>query len=286
MAALVAQLRERTAEVARGGGEAAVERHRSRGKLPARERIDRLVDPDTAFLELNALAAWELYDGDAPSAGIVTGIGVVEGRECVIVANDATVKGGSYFPADGEEAPAGAGGGGAEPAAVHLPRRLRRRFPAAAGGGVPRPRPLRPDLLQPGADVGAGHPADRRGHGLVHRRRRVRAGDERRDGDRPRHRHDLHRRAAAGEGGDGPGRDRRGARRRGRAHAPLRRRRPLRNLGRARTRDRARDRAQPAHARTGAAVGHRRTGAARTRSRRTCTGSSRRTSATRWTRAS
>ena len=98
MSELVALLRERTAQVARGGGERAVERHRSRGKLTARERIDRLVDPDTAFLELNALAAWELYDGEAPSAGIVTGIGVVEGRECVIVANDATVKGGSYFP--------------------------------------------------------------------------------------------------------------------------------------------------------------------------------------------
>ena len=98
MAALVAELRERTAEVARGGGERAMERHRERGKLPVRERIDRLVDPDTAFLELGALAAWELYDAQAPSAGIVTGIGVVEGRECVIVANDATVKGGSYFP--------------------------------------------------------------------------------------------------------------------------------------------------------------------------------------------
>jgi acetyl-CoA carboxylase carboxyltransferase component len=98
MEALVAEVRERTAQVARGGGEKAMERHRSRGKLPARERIDRLVDPGTAFLELNALAAWDLYGGDAPSAGIVTGIGVVEGRECVIVANDATVKGGSYFP--------------------------------------------------------------------------------------------------------------------------------------------------------------------------------------------
>jgi acetyl-CoA carboxylase carboxyltransferase component len=98
MSELVAELRERTARVARGGGERAVERHRSRGKLTARERIDRLVDPDIAFLELNALAAWELYDGEAPSAGIVTGIGVVEGRECVVVANDATVKGGSYFP--------------------------------------------------------------------------------------------------------------------------------------------------------------------------------------------
>ncbi|HWJ44308.1 MAG TPA: carboxyl transferase domain-containing protein, partial [Gaiellaceae bacterium] len=98
MDSLVAELRERSAQVARGGGEKATERHRSRGKLTARERIDRLVDPGGAFLELNALAGWELYDGAAPAAGIVTGIGVVEGRECVIVANDATVKGGSYFP--------------------------------------------------------------------------------------------------------------------------------------------------------------------------------------------
>jgi acetyl-CoA carboxylase carboxyltransferase component len=98
MRRLVEELRERTALVAAGGGEASVERHRSRGKLPARERIDRLVDPGSAFLELNALAAWELYDGQAPSAGIVTGVGVVEGRACVVVANDATVKGGTYFP--------------------------------------------------------------------------------------------------------------------------------------------------------------------------------------------
>jgi acetyl-CoA carboxylase carboxyltransferase component len=98
MTALVAELRERTGLVARGGGEKALERHRERGKLTARERIERLVDPGTAFLELNALAAWELYDGEAPSAGVVTGIGVVEGRHCVVVANDATVKGGSYFP--------------------------------------------------------------------------------------------------------------------------------------------------------------------------------------------
>src|SRR5918996_1187479 len=95
---LVAELRERTAGIALGGGERATERHRSRGKLTARERIERLVDPDTAFLELSALAAWDMYDGQAPAAGIVTGIGVVEGQECVIVANDATVKGGTYFP--------------------------------------------------------------------------------------------------------------------------------------------------------------------------------------------
>src|SRR5919204_4239481 len=98
MEQLVAELRERTAQVAEGGGAKATERHRSRGKLTARERVDRLVDPGGSFLELNALAAWELYEGQAPSAGIVTGIGVVDGRECVIVANDATVKGGTYFP--------------------------------------------------------------------------------------------------------------------------------------------------------------------------------------------
>src|SRR3989440_11660518 len=98
MSGLVLELRERTAQVAAGGGERAIERHRSRGKLLARERIDRLVDPDTAFLELSPLAAWDLYGGQAPAAGIVTGVGIVEGRECLIVANDATVKGGSYFP--------------------------------------------------------------------------------------------------------------------------------------------------------------------------------------------
>ncbi|MFN2467655.1 MAG: carboxyl transferase domain-containing protein [Gaiellaceae bacterium] len=98
MEELVAELRERTALVALGGGERATERHRSRGKLTARDRIDRLVDPSTSFLELSALAAWEVYEGQAPAAGIVTGVGVVEGQECVIVANDATVKGGTYFP--------------------------------------------------------------------------------------------------------------------------------------------------------------------------------------------
>jgi len=98
MEELVAELRERSAQIAGGGGEAALEKHRSRGKLTARERIDRLVDPGSAFLELNGLAAWDMYGGQAPAAGIVTGIGVVEGRECVLVANDATVKGGTYFP--------------------------------------------------------------------------------------------------------------------------------------------------------------------------------------------
>ncbi|MFQ5614843.1 MAG: carboxyl transferase domain-containing protein, partial [Anaerolineae bacterium] len=96
--ALAEELRSRLAQVRRGGGERAQRRHAEQGKLFVRDRVDRLLDPGSPFLELSALAAWELYDGGAPSAGIVTGIGRVAGRECMIVANDATVKGGSYFP--------------------------------------------------------------------------------------------------------------------------------------------------------------------------------------------
>jgi acetyl-CoA carboxylase carboxyltransferase component len=98
MEELVAELRARTARAGQGGTEEAIERHRARGKLTARERVVRLCDPDTAFLELSPLAAWDCYDGEAPAAGLVTGIGSIEGRECAVVANDATVKGGTYFP--------------------------------------------------------------------------------------------------------------------------------------------------------------------------------------------
>ncbi|HEY4439129.1 MAG TPA: carboxyl transferase domain-containing protein [Candidatus Elarobacter sp.] len=98
MAALVGDLRERLTRVRAGGGPEAVARHRKRGKMTARDRIDRLVDPGSAFLELSALAATGMYDDDAPAAGIVTGIGTVGGVCCVIVANDATVKGGTYYP--------------------------------------------------------------------------------------------------------------------------------------------------------------------------------------------
>jgi 3-methylcrotonyl-CoA carboxylase beta subunit len=101
MAGLVAELQDRTRAVSeRGaaGDDRSIARHRERGKLPVRERVDRLIDPGSAFLELSALAANGLYDDEAPGAGIVTGIGRVEGVECVIVANDATVKGGTYYP--------------------------------------------------------------------------------------------------------------------------------------------------------------------------------------------
>jgi acetyl-CoA carboxylase carboxyltransferase component len=94
----VALLRERLAVVRQGGSQASRERHESRGKLFVRERIERLLDPSTAFLELSPLAAYEVYEDDVPAAGIVTGIGRVMGQDVLIVANDATVKGGTYYP--------------------------------------------------------------------------------------------------------------------------------------------------------------------------------------------
>jgi 3-methylcrotonyl-CoA carboxylase beta subunit len=95
---LIAELEGELERVRAGGGEKAVERHRSRGKLTARERVAGLCDPGTEFLELSPLAAHGMYDGAAPGAGIVAGIGIVSGRRCVIAANDATVKGGTYYP--------------------------------------------------------------------------------------------------------------------------------------------------------------------------------------------
>ncbi|MYD53768.1 MAG: methylcrotonoyl-CoA carboxylase [Chloroflexi bacterium] len=98
MRGLVEELRGREAVVRNGGGQRSVDRHHSRGKLLARERIERMLDPDSPFLELSSLAANGMYGDEAPGAGIVTGIGRVAGREIMVVANDATVKGGSYYP--------------------------------------------------------------------------------------------------------------------------------------------------------------------------------------------
>src|ERR1700758_182447 len=94
---LARELEERLTQTRQGGGAEARARHESRGKLFVRERVRKLLDPGSAFLELSPLAAWDAYDGTAPSAGVVTGVGVVHGREVVVVANDATVKGGTYF---------------------------------------------------------------------------------------------------------------------------------------------------------------------------------------------
>src|SRR6187397_211634 len=98
MQALVDDHRGRIEQVRQGGGAKYLQRHREQGKLPARERITGLLDPGSPFLELSPLAAWDLYENDAPGAGIVTGIGRVSGREVLVVANDATVKGGTYYP--------------------------------------------------------------------------------------------------------------------------------------------------------------------------------------------
>ncbi|MEJ2402406.1 MAG: carboxyl transferase domain-containing protein, partial [Xanthomonadales bacterium] len=98
MRALVDDLEQTVARVMQGGGAAAQERHRGRGKLLVRERIDALLDPGSSFLELSQLAARGVYEAEVPAAGIVTGVGRVAGQECVIVANDATVKGGTYYP--------------------------------------------------------------------------------------------------------------------------------------------------------------------------------------------
>ncbi len=130
--ALVEDLRRAAGRAARGGSQAAIDKHQAAGKLTARERIRVLLDTGSAFLEFSQLAAHGMYGGEIACAGVVTGIGRVQGRECVIVANDPTVKG---------------------------------------------PRQLRPHLLQPGDALGPGRGADLGGARLVHRRRRVRAGD-------------------------------------------------------------------------------------------------------------
>ena len=96
-ATLVEELRDRHRHVLAGGGESLRQRHTERGKIPVRQRIDALVDPLSPFLELSPLAAWELYKNEVPAAGIITGIGMVSGLPCMIIANDATVKGGSFF---------------------------------------------------------------------------------------------------------------------------------------------------------------------------------------------
>ena len=98
MSRLVAELRQRTDAARQGGGERYIQRHRSQGKLTVRERIERLLDPGSPFLELSPLAAWDMYDGEAPAAGLVTGVGRVSGHEVLVVGNDATVKGGTYYP--------------------------------------------------------------------------------------------------------------------------------------------------------------------------------------------
>ena len=160
--ALNDELRSRVAGAALGGPEASRARHEARGKLLPRERVERLLDPGAPFLEIGQLAAFGLYGGEAPGAGVICGVGRVSGREVVIVCNDPTVKGGAYFPMTVKKH--------LRAQEIALQNRLPcvylvdsggRRQPAPSGGGFSRPGPLRPHLLQSGADVGPRHRPDR-----------------------------------------------------------------------------------------------------------------------------
>ncbi len=202
MRELVEELRARL-EVARmGGSQTARDRHVARGKLLPRDRIEHLLDPGSPFLEIAPLAADGVYDDDVPSAGIIVGIGRISGHDCVIVVNDATVKGGTYFP-------------------LTVKKHLRAQTIAeennlpcvylveSGGAFIPMQDEVFPDREHFGriffnqARMSAqADPTDRSGAGLVHGRRRVRPGDERRDRHRQGAGHDLPGRSAAGEGRD------------------------------------------------------------------------------------
>ena len=201
-----------------GGDERSIARHRERGKLPVRERIERLIDPGSAFLELSALAANGLYDGEAPGAGIVTGIGLVEGVECVVVANDATVKGGTYFPMTVKKH--------LRAQEIALENRLPCLYLVDSGGAF---LPLQDEVFPDREHFGRifYNQAQLSAHGIPQIALVMGSstaggayvpGDVRRDGHRQGHRHDLPRRPAAGEGGDRRGGQRRGAGRRRGAH--------------------------------------------------------------------
>ena len=177
MRALVTELKEKLNQVAGGGGEASRARHTSRGKMLARQRVDLLIDPGTAFLELSPLAAHGLYGGDVHSASIITGVGQISGRECMVVANDATIKGGTYYP-------------------MTVKKHLRAQdiarqnnlpciYMVDSGGAflpqqdeiLPGRTAFWPHLLQSGSNVGARYPPDCDRDGLMHGRRRLCTGD-------------------------------------------------------------------------------------------------------------
>ena len=201
-------------QVRLGGSESARRRHVERGKLLPRSRVDTLLDPGSPFLELSPLAANGMYDDEAPGSGIITGIGRVSGRECVVVANDATVKGGTYYPITVKKH--------LRAQEVALENRLPCIYLVDSGGAfLPRQDEVFPDrdhfgriFYNQATMSAAGNTSGLGRHGVLHGRRCLRAGHERRDGDRARPRDDLPRRSSAGEGRNRGGRERRGSRRR------------------------------------------------------------------------
>ena len=183
---LVAELRERLAPSRQGGQRAAATKHTDRGKLLVRDRVDRLLDPGSPFLELSPLAAYGMYGGEvavrAPASSPASAGS--SGRECVVVANDATVKGGTYYPMTVKKH--------LRAQAVAAENRLPCVYLVDSGGAfLPMQDEVFPDREHFGriffnqANLsGARHPADRQRDGVVHGRRRLRPGDVRRDRDR------------------------------------------------------------------------------------------------------
>ena len=166
----VDDLRIKVAQITEGGGEHARTKHLARGKLLARERIRVLLDPASPFLELSQLAAYQVYEDDVPASGIITGIGRIMGQECVVVANDATVKGGTYYPITVKKH--------LRAQEIGLENHLPCIYLVDSGGAQSRSsvsgsRTLWPDFLQPGKLVGAGDPPDRGGDGVMHGGRRL-----------------------------------------------------------------------------------------------------------------
>jgi 3-methylcrotonyl-CoA carboxylase beta subunit len=196
----VADLRLQVEKAALGGGAVARERHTARGKLLPRDRVAQLLDPGTPFLEIGQLAAHGMYDGEAPAAGVITGIGRIQGVDCMVVANDATVKGGTYYP-------------------MTVKKHLRAQEVAqqnhlpciylvdSGGAFLPRQDEVFPDREHFGrifynqANMSAlGHRAGGGGDGLLHGGWRLRAGHERRDRHRAQPGHHLPWWPAAREG--------------------------------------------------------------------------------------
>jgi hypothetical protein len=222
MERILAEYRERLAKAREGGPPKSRKLHTSRGKLLVRDRLDRLFDPNTPS---SSSARWRPTGctttrprRPAWSPGRRRPRPRSPGR-----GQRRHGQGRDLFPDDHQEAPPRPGGGPREPAALHLSRRLGRHLPAPPVGDLPRQGALRPHLLQPGPPLGPGHSPDLDRHGLVHGRRGLRPGHERRDGHRPPPGDDLHRRSAAGQGGH---------RRGGLGRGPRRGRRPLPHLRR------------------------------------------------------
>ena len=168
MAALVGDLLEKRAAIARGGPAKARERHQARSKLTARDRVNQLLDPGSPFLEIAPMAAFGMYEDQIHAAGLIAGIGRIMGRQCMILANDATIKGGTYYPMTVKKH-LRAQEIARENRLTCIYRRFGRRKPAEPDRRLSRSRPFRPDLLQPGHHVGRGHRADRLRHGLLRR---------------------------------------------------------------------------------------------------------------------